>query len=156
MSRNPPLLKGGGLPPCVFLCVLCGGSPVHVLFRGTPLTRVIFCPPRSTYSAKDNNLKGSPTNPCSNADRNARGNAEDDHGRKEMVGGGQPADPSTISCLLCSSSGRGPLDIPVCKRVGGGYPQKHARAPLNKARKGGHKSTIKNHACFGGGEGPPL
>ena len=34
-------------------------------------------------------IKGCPTSPCTNADRNARGKAEDDHGRKGMMGGGR-------------------------------------------------------------------
>ena len=35
-------------------------------------------------------VKGCPTNLCTNADRNTRGKAEDDHGRERMVGSGQP------------------------------------------------------------------
>ena len=48
-----------------------------------------------------------------NANRNARGKAEDDHGRKKDSGGrlaeGQP--PPLFFFLLCSSSARGPHDI---------------------------------------------
>ena len=49
-----------------------------------------------------------------NANRNARGKAEDEHGREGMEGRPAFGWLPLHFFLLCSSSARGPLDISVC------------------------------------------
>ena len=52
-------------------------------------------------------VKGCPTSPCTNADRNARGKAEDDHVRKGILGGaaeGPPHHSLSAELILCQGS----------------------------------------------------